>query len=122
MAWGRSMPDWWSDSDSLRNALTEPPGLLPPKRKFDLSQVRPGWLVLDNESEPVGRIGGQIDRYLIVQRSFHGFYLWMRLYIPEGAVGEVHEGSVSLNIPRDWIPGMGWNRPPRKPPTGWRDH
>jgi hypothetical protein len=116
------MPDWWTDSHAIRDVLVAQGRATPPRRNFDLREIRPGWLVYDNEREPIGRVSGQIDRYVVVQRSFHGFYLWLRLYVPESAIGEAHEGSVSLNVPRDWVGAMGWDRPPREAPTKRRDH
>ncbi|MGA3056431.1 MAG: hypothetical protein ABSE70_00110 [Candidatus Limnocylindrales bacterium] len=116
------MPDWWAHSDALRDLLVELGRLPPPQRKFDFEEIQPGWLVYDNRFEPIGRICGQLDRYIVVQRLFHGFYIWLRLYIPEDAIGHAREGSVRLNIPRAWIGAMGWNRPPRLPPAAWRDH
>ena len=112
------MPDWWANSDALRDVLVETGGMTPPKRRFDLEEVRPGWLVYDSERELIGRIEGRIDSYLIVRRSFGRIYLWLRLYIPARALGEAHEGSLVLNVPRSWIGDMGWGRPPRRPQDG----
>ena len=116
------MPDWWAHSDALRDLLVDMGRLPPPQRKFAFEEIRPGWLVYDNRLEPIGRVCGQLDRYIVVQRSFHGFYLWLRLYIPADAIGRAREEAVLLNISRDWIGAMGWNRPPRVPPAAWRDH
>jgi hypothetical protein len=110
------MPDWWATSDALRDVLVETGHMPPPQRTFDLEEIRPGWLVYDSERERIGRIDGLIDSYLIVRRSFGRIYLWLRLYIPATALGEAHEGSVILNVPRRWIGEMGWGRPPRRPP------
>ncbi len=109
------MPDWWTTSDALRDVLVEQGRLPPPQRSFKLDEIEPGWLVYDNERERVGRVTGQAGHYLVVQRQHWRVYLWTRLYIPESAVGEIHEGFVLLNIPRDWVGAMGWGRPPRQP-------
>jgi hypothetical protein len=111
-----AMPEWWARSDALRDVLVEIGRLPPPQRKFDLSEIQSGWLVFDRELEPVGRVEGLVGRYVIVRRSYWRFYLWQRLYVPETAIGETHQGAVLLNIPRPWIGSMGWGHPPRKPP------
>jgi len=110
------MPEWWARSDALRDVLVEIGRLPPPQRKFDLSEIQPGWRVFDRELEPVGRVDGVLGRYVTVRRSLWGVYLWQRLYVPETAIGETHEGAVMLNIPRAWVRDMGWGHPPRKPP------
>jgi hypothetical protein len=113
------MPDWWARSDGLRDVLVELGRLPPPQRKFDLTEIRPGWLVFDRDLEPIGRAEGLVRRYVVVRRSYWRMYLWQRLYVPDTAIGETHEGSVLLNIPRAWIGAMGWGHPPRKPPKAW---
>jgi hypothetical protein len=112
----KSMPDWWATSDALRDVLVDMGRMEPPQRKFELADIQPGWLVYDDERELIGRVDGLVDRYLVVRRKFGRFYLWVRLYVPETGLGEAHEGVVLLNVPRAWIGGMGWDRPPRLPP------
>jgi hypothetical protein len=85
-----AMPEWWARSDALRDVLVEIGRLPPPQRKFDLSEIQPGWRVFDRELEPVGRVDGVLGRYVTVRRSFWGVYLWQRLYLPETAIGETH--------------------------------
>jgi len=60
-----------------------------------------------------------VGRYVVVRRSYWRMYLWQRPFVPDTAIGETHEGSVLLNIPRAWIGAMGWGHPPRKPPKAW---
>jgi hypothetical protein len=110
------MPDWWATSDALRDLLVEQGRVPPPQRHFGFDEIEPGWLVYDNERERVGRVAGLAGRYVVVQRLVWRVYLWTRLYIPESAIGEAHEGAVMLNVPRDWLGSMGWGRPPRQPP------
>jgi hypothetical protein len=114
------MPDWWAHRDALRDMLVEMGRLPPPQRRFELGEMRDGWLVYDNERELIGRVAGRLDRYLIVQKQVRGFYLWFRWYVPATAIGEIHEGAVLLNVSRRWIDGLGWKRPPRKPPARWQ--
>jgi hypothetical protein len=113
------MPDWWATSDALKDVLVETGRLPPPQRRFDLSEIGPGWLVYDNELERVGRVVGQVDGYLTVQRCYHRIYVWLRLYIPPTAIREAHEGTVLLNVPRCWVGAMGWGRRPHGPPSPW---
>jgi hypothetical protein len=110
------MPDWWATSDALRDLLVAAGKAPAPQRSFALEEILPGWLVYDSEREPVGRVDGLMDRYLVVRRRFWGFLTWRRIYVPETGLGEAHEGSVILNVPRSWIGTMGWGRPPRRPP------
>jgi len=44
---------------------------------------------------------------MVVRRSYWRMYLWQRLFVPDTAIGETHEGSVLLNVPRAWIGAMG---------------
>jgi hypothetical protein len=110
------MPNWWATSDALRDLLVEQGRMRPPQRSFQLDEIEPGWLVYDNEREHVGRVVDLAGRYIVIQRRMWHMYLWTRLYIPESAIGEAHEGVVLLNIPRDWVGSMGWGHPPRRPP------
>jgi len=109
------MPEWWANSDALRDVLVMMGRLPPPQRRFELSEIEPGWLVFDNERERIGRVTGQVDGYLVVQRYFHGVYVWLRLYVPPTYIGEAHEGAILLSIRRDWVAVMDWGHPPRKP-------
>ncbi len=109
------MPDWWVQSDALRDMLVDMGRMPPPRRRFDLQEIEPGWLVYDTELERIGRVLGQIDGYLVVQRRFGRLYVWLRLYIPATAIGGARQGSVFLNVSRSWLGGMGWNHPPRNP-------
>lgn len=108
------MPEWWANSDALRDVLVQTGRMSPPQRKFDLREIKPGWLVFDNNRERIGRVTGQIEDHLIVQRRIGRVYLWLRLYVPPTAIGEAHEGSVLLNVSKDWIGSMDWGRPPRR--------
>ncbi|HEY5486342.1 MAG TPA: hypothetical protein VIK06_01730 [Candidatus Limnocylindrales bacterium] len=110
------MPDWWARSDALRDVLVEIGSMPPAQRKFDLAEIQPGWHVFDRDLVPVGRVEAVIGRYVTVRRSRWGVFLWERLYVPDTAIGETHEGARLLNVPRAWIGDMGWGRPPRKPP------
>ena len=115
------MPDRWVDSDPLRDMLVEMGRLPPPQRRFSLHEIAVGWLVYDNEREPVGRVTDHVDGYLVVRRTLLGHGLpWWRAYIPASAIGVAHEGAVLLNVPRAWIGRLGWGRPPRKPPARWQ--
>jgi hypothetical protein len=115
------MPDRWVDSDPLRDMLVEMGRLPAPQRRFSLHEIAVGWLVYDNEREPVGRVTDHVDGYLVVRRTLFGHALpWWRAYIPASAIGVAHEGAVLLNVPRAWIGRLGWGRPPRKPPARWQ--
>lgn len=114
------MPDWWVRDDALQAILVDMGLLPPPRRRFDLAEIEPGWLVYDTQLERIGRVERQVDGYLVVQRWFARMYVWRRLYIPATAIGEARQGWVFLNIPRSWLGEMGWNHPPRKPPEQWR--
>ena len=107
------MPEWWARSDALRDVLVEIGRIPPPQRRFDLTEIGPGWLVLDRDNETIGRVEAVVGRYVTVRRA-RWVYLWQRLYFPETAIGETHEGAIVLNVPRAWIRDMGWGNPPRK--------
>ena len=115
------MPDRWVDRDPLREILVDMGRLPPPQRRFSLSEIAPGWRVFDVDRELVGRVAGQAEGYLIVERAFYGHFIgWWRVYVPPTAVSQAHERAVLLNVPRAWIGRMGWNRPPRKPPHAFQ--
>jgi hypothetical protein len=110
------MPDWWADSDALRDMLVESGRMTAPRRTFELHEIRPGWPVYDSDREPIGSVLGLVDRYLVVGRHPLWRYWLTRLYVPESAIGEAHEGVVILNVPEEWLASMGWQRKPRERP------
>lgn len=115
------MSDRWIDKDPLRDILVETGRMPAPKRSFSLSEIGLGWRVFSNERELVGRVAGRQDEYLVVHRALLGHVLsWWSVYVPASAIGQAHEGAVLLNVSRDWIGKLGWNRPPRKPPASWQ--
>jgi hypothetical protein len=110
------MPDWWATSDALRDVLVETGRLPQPQRTFRFDEIRPGWLVYDNDLERIGRVVGHDDGYLVIARRLWRFYLPLRLYVPPQGLRETHEGVVLLTVPRTWLGRMGWDRAPRRPP------
>ena len=107
------MPDWWASSDALRDLLVESGRKAAPRRTFELHEIRAGWLVYDRDREPIGCVLGLVERFLVVGRHPFWHYYLTRLYVPESAIGEAHEGAVILNVPEEWLGSMGWDRRPR---------
>ncbi len=107
--------EWWAISDALRDVLVETGRAAPPQRVFAVPDVQRGWPVLDNEQVRIGTVErwefGTEDAFLVVGRMFRP-----TLYVPTSAIRAIHEGSVELNVPRDWLASLDWKSPPRTHP------
>jgi hypothetical protein len=95
--------------DALYGVLVDQGRVAPPRRTFRLSEICPGWDVVDNRDELIGTVVVVEDGFLEVRRGF----LQPRLYVPLDGIGQVQEGVVSLNVPASWLGGLGWDRRPR---------
>lgn len=115
MAGTRKSPqrEWWATSDALRDVLVEIGRAAPAQRVFAISEIGPGWVVLDNEEVRVGMAGGWVigrdEAFLVVRRNWH-----RTVYVPTSAIACVHDGTVSLNVPLDWVASMDWTKRPRE--------
>ena len=78
-------------------------------RTFRISDLNPGWLIVDHEGKRVGRLIGTSESFLSVRRGLAP----ETLSIPLTAVAEVVDGRISLNVPRAWLRALAWHQPPR---------
>ena len=97
--------------DALHDVLVAEGRIPPPRRTFRLSDVQPGWDVVDNRDAWVGTVEAVREEYLVVRRGF----LVPTLYVPLRGLGQVREDVVALNVPAAWVGELGWEQPPRSP-------
>jgi len=71
----------------------------PPRRVFRLADIERGWVVRDAEGRRIGTIVRSGEESLTIARGF----LAGSLTVPSGAVAEVREGGLTLNVSRAWI-------------------
>ena len=95
--------------DALHDVLVADGRIPAPRRTFRLSDVEPGWDVVDNAQAWVGSVHAIEDDFIVVKRGF----LTPMLYVPPRGIGAVQQDVVFLNVPLDWVGGMGWDRRPR---------
>ncbi len=95
--------------DALHDVLVASGRLPRPRRTFALSDIRPGWDVVDNRDELVGTVHAVGDDYVVVHR---GRFV-PDLFVPLTGIGQVREEVVSLNVDATWLADLGWTRHPR---------
>ena len=78
----------------------------PARRVFRLADIERGWVVRDAEGRRIGTIDGSGDGSLTIGRGF----LAGSLTVPATAVGEVHEGGLTLNVTLASIRARGPSR------------
>ena len=74
-------------------------------------EVHEGMDVLDRNGDKIGKAGETLGRYFNVDAGFLGT---KEYYVPFGAITEVREDAVWLNIEKNEIGNMGWDRPPEE--------
>src|SRR5918911_5588955 len=79
-------------------------------------QVREGMDVLDQNGEKIGKAGEMLagGRYFNVDAGLLGM---KEYYVPLDAVTEVGEDAVYLNVIKDRLGEMGWDRRPEEQTT-----
>src|SRR5919199_5440812 len=70
--------------------------------------------VLDQNGEKIGKAGETLGSYFNVDAGFLGM---KEYYIPFSAVTEVAEDAVYVNVTRDRLGDMGWDRRPEEETT-----
>ncbi len=95
--------------DALHDVLVADGRIPAPRRTFRLSDVQPGWDVLDNAQVWVGTVQAIEEDFIVVRRGF----LTPTLYVPPRGIGAVQQDVVFLNVAADWVGRMGWQRRPR---------
>ena len=82
----------------------------PPRRTFRFIDIERGWIVRDSDHTAIGSVVSSGEDFLTVSRGL----LSPKLYVPPTAVGEVHEGVVTLNVSAEWVLAHGWDRAGRR--------
>jgi uncharacterized protein (TIGR02271 family) len=79
-------------------------------------QVREGMDVLDQNGEKIGKAGETLGggRYFNVDAGFLGMHEY---YVPFDAITEVQEDAVFVNVTKDRLGDMGWDRRPEEQTT-----
>ncbi len=72
-------------------------------------QIHEGMEVLDTNGEKIGMAGETLGDYFNVDAGFLGT---TEYYIPFSAVTDVTDDSISVNVTKDQVKSMGWDRRP----------
>ncbi len=75
----------------------------------DMSQIRSGWDVYGSDGEKVGTVGDVGSNYLLVTK---GFLFTKDIYIPMSAITGIEQDRAYINVSKDQVENMGWDRPP----------
>lgn len=74
----------------------------------DASRIRQGWDVFGAAGEKVGDVKEIGSNYLVVSR---GFLFTTERYIPYSAISAVENARIYLNVTKEEIESLGWDRP-----------
>ena len=73
------------------------------------TQVHEGMEVLDTDGQKIGMCGETLGNYFNVDAGFLGT---KEYYVPFSAITNVSDGAIFLNVRKDQMGGMGWDRRP----------
>lgn len=73
------------------------------------TQVHEGMEVLDTDGHKIGMCGETLGNYFNVDAGFLGT---TEYYVPFSAITNISDGAIFLNIHKDQIESMGWDRRP----------
>ena len=76
-----------------------------------ITDLKPGWDVLTNDGQRLGRIKDVGQHFVEVSG---GAFSAVR-YVPSSAIANVENETVHLNVANGEIDAMGWRQPPRLP-------
>jgi uncharacterized protein (TIGR02271 family) len=74
-----------------------------------MAQVREGMDVLDRNGDKIGKAGETVGQFFNLDAGFLGT---KEYWVPLQSVSEVQENAVFLNVNKDDIDSMGWDRKP----------
>jgi uncharacterized protein (TIGR02271 family) len=77
-------------------------------------QVHEGMEVRDTDGDKIGMCGETLGNYFNVDAGFLGT---KEYYIPFSAITNVTDGSIFLNVRKDQVDSMGWDRRPEMTST-----
>jgi uncharacterized protein (TIGR02271 family) len=78
------------------------------------SQVHEGMEVLDVDGQKIGMCGETLGNYFNVDAGFLGM---KEYYVPFSAITDITDDSIFLNVGKDQMSGMGWDRRPEETET-----
>jgi hypothetical protein len=76
-----------------------------------IADLKPGWDVISNDGQQLGRINSVRQHFVEVS----GGFLSEKLYVPSSAIANVERETVYLNLATADIRAQGWQQPPRSP-------
>ena len=74
-----------------------------------MTDLKPGWAVVDNDGRRVGTVKDVGQNYVLTSRTG----LPSDLFVPASAIANVLNEVVHLNLPQRDVGRMGWQQPPR---------
>ena len=75
----------------------------------DYTQVHEGMEVRDTDGDKIGMCGESLGDYFNVDAGFLGM---TEYYVPFSAISTISDGSIYLNVRKDEVRSMGWDRRP----------
>lgn len=74
------------------------------------TQVHEGMEILDTDGQKIGMCGETLGNYFNVDAGFLGT---TEYYVPFSAITNISDNSIFLNVRKDQIETMGWDRAPK---------
>jgi uncharacterized protein (TIGR02271 family) len=76
---------------------------------FDIQRIQPGWAVYGRDGAKIGEVTALGANYVLVSK---GLLFPRDIYIPSSAIAAIRADAIELNVSKDQINSLGWDRPP----------
>jgi uncharacterized protein (TIGR02271 family) len=76
---------------------------------FDIQRIQPGWAVYGSDGAKIGEVTDLGPNYVLVSK---GLLFPTDIYIPSSAITNIRADYLELNVSKDQIDSLGWDRPP----------
>lgn len=74
-----------------------------------MTDLKPGWEVVANDGQRIGKVREVGQHYIGVS----GGRFSAQIYVPASAIANVEHQTVHLNLASGEVDAMGWRQPPR---------
>jgi uncharacterized protein (TIGR02271 family) len=75
----------------------------------DIQRIQPGWSVYGSDGAKIGEISDLGPNYVLVSK---GLLFPKDIYIPSSAITAIRADYIELNVSKDQIDSLSWDRPP----------
>jgi uncharacterized protein (TIGR02271 family) len=75
----------------------------------DIPRIQPGWAVYGSDGAKIGEVNDLGPNYVLVSK---GMLFPKDTYIPSSAITAIRADYIELNVSKDQIDSLSWDRPP----------